>query len=340
MPRLVVVRPPSTLGNWVHAIIRTLNAQGRDGADVALAAGISPRAVADPQERVPQPAVTALWRRAVEVTGDPCFGLHVPRHATMSTFGALAYALCASRDLKSGFERIIRYQSLISDAVRVRLEDVGHDRYALAIDVTSPTGPPYEAIDAFFAVAARVARGLMGGHHRVEPVRVSLQRPEPEPSDLFRRVFRAPIVFGASRNLLEYARCDLELPLPDANLELANQNDEIVARALAALGRSTVADRVHATLLETMPDGPSEHRIAQRLGMSMSSLQASLAREGTTYTAVLNTAREQLARRYLEGDRYSIKEVAFLLGFADGATFSRAFKRWTGVAPKRYLHAI
>jgi AraC-like DNA-binding protein len=328
---------PSTLGNWIHAIIRTLDARGVDGARIASEAGIAAD-VLRAGERVPQSAATALWRRAVEVTGDPCFGLQVPRHVTVSTFGALAYALFASRDLRSAFDRLVRYQRLISDAVDVRV-DADDERYAIVVDVVSPAGPPFEAIDAFFAVGVRMARGLMGGRHRVDPQRVQLRRPTPPDPEAFHRVFRAPIDFAAPRDVVEWARRDVELPLPDANLELAHQNDQVIARQMASLDRSTVAQRVHAALLDTMPDGPSEDGVARRLGMSTSTLQAALAREGTTYKAVLNTVREDLARRHLADRRYSVKEVAFLLGFADAATFSRAFKRWTGTSPKQYPSA-
>jgi hypothetical protein len=55
---------PSTMGNWVHAIIRTLEARGLRGMDIAFEAGISLRSIRNPQERVPQPAVTAIWRKA------------------------------------------------------------------------------------------------------------------------------------------------------------------------------------------------------------------------------------------------------------------------------------
>lgn len=326
---------PSTMGNWIHAIIRTLDAHGFSGTDLALAAGVSLRAIRNPQERVPQPVVTALWRKAVEVTGDPAFGLQVPRHVTVSTFGALAYALFASRDLKAGLGRIVRYQRMISDAVELRLEEQA-DRYGFAIDLVSPEGPPPEAIEAFFAVAARIARGLTGGHRKVEPLRVCFRRTAPPVVDLYARVFRAPVVFDAPRNVLEYARRDFELPLPDADLALAQRSDELLAAELAALDRRTLTDRVHAILVETMPDGPTERLVARRLSMSTSSLQAGLAREGTSYKTLLNQTRDELARRHLAERRYSIKEIAFLLGFADVATFSRAFKRWNGTAPTQW----
>ena len=92
-------RNPSTIGNWLHAILRALEARGLDGRAVALTAGVSERALGSPNERVPQPAMTALWRQAIAATGDPAFPLDVPRHVTVTTFGALTYACLASPDL-------------------------------------------------------------------------------------------------------------------------------------------------------------------------------------------------------------------------------------------------
>jgi AraC-like DNA-binding protein len=43
--------------------------------------------------------------------------------------------------------------------------------------------------------------------------------------------------------------------------------------------------------------------------------------------------RHALALRYLNGEALSVKETAFRLGFSEPASFSRAFKRWTGTSP-------
>ena len=74
--------------------------------------------------------------------------------------------------------------------------------------------------------------------------------------------------------------------------------------------------------------------------MSPRSLQLQLAQEGTSYKILLNRARQNLARSYLQQARYSIKEIAFLLGFSDAATFTRAFRRWTGESPRRFAQAL
>ena len=61
-----------------------------------------------------------------------------------------------------------------------------------------------------------------------------------------------------------------------------------------------------------------------------------LAEEGTSYEALLAATRQELALSYLAEHRYSISEIAYLLGFSDTSSFTRAFKRWTGQAPSQY----
>ena len=74
-------------------------------------------------------------------------------------------------------------------------------------------------------------------------------------------------------------------------------------------------------------------RVARELGMSRQTLYRRLKSEGVTFEDILDARRRQLAIGYLKFDRFSVKAVAYKLGFSDPAAFSRAFKRWTGQSP-------
>lgn len=39
---------------------------------------------------------------------------------------------------------------------------------------------------------------------------------------------------------------------------------------------------------------------------------------------------------YLKEGRHSLADITFLLGCADQSNFTRAFRRWTGKAPRQY----
>jgi hypothetical protein len=69
--------------------------------------------------------------------------------------------------------------------------------------------------------------------------------------------------------------------------------------------------------------------------MSTRSLTRQLAREGTTFGEILERLRRHLASRYLAHDRMSIKQIAWLLGYSEPGAFTHAYKRWTGITPRR-----
>jgi AraC-like DNA-binding protein len=69
---------------------------------------------------------------------------------------------------------------------------------------------------------------------------------------------------------------------------------------------------------------------ARKLAMSVATLRRRLQEEGTTYAAVLDAVRYDLAGKYVVDTGVTTSDVAFLLGFRDVSSFSKAFRRWTG----------
>jgi AraC-like DNA-binding protein len=303
---------------------------------VAARAGIDVAALDDPDCRHPIAATTRLWRLAVEATHDPCFGLWASRFVTHTTFHALGFAVFASSTLRDAFERFVRYGDLVSEAAKIELLDAGEVvRFRLVV----PEGlgrPANEAIDAILSLVARTARAL--SESTVTPIAVQLERPEPVPSEPFAKVFRAPVEFEARENVLEFAARGLDQRLPAGNAELARSNDEVVARYLARIQRTRVSNRLRSWFIDQLPAGePTEKAAARSLGMSLRNLQRRLEDEGTTYREALNETRRKIARAYLDEGQSSVTEIAFLLGFTDTNSLSRAFRRWTGLSPRAYI---
>jgi AraC-like DNA-binding protein len=75
--------------------------------------------------------------------------------------------------------------------------------------------------------------------------------------------------------------------------------------------------------------------VAQQLGMSARSFKRHLAQEGTSFSEILDRLRNRLAGRYLEDERVSLQQIAWLLGYSEIGAFNHAFKRWTGISPGR-----
>ena len=73
--------------------------------------------------------------------------------------------------------------------------------------------------------------------------------------------------------------------------------------------------------------------VAQALATSERSLQRKLQAEGVSFRDVVDEARHKLAIVYLGDRTLSLTDVACLLGYSEGAAFTRAYKRWTGTAP-------
>jgi len=329
---------PSVSGTWAVTVVRALDARGFDGRALAARAGVDLAALDDPNSRHPITDTKRLWRLAAEVTGDPCFGLWASRFVTQTTFHALGFAVFASGTLREAFERFVRYGHLVSDAADIQLRRVGpYEQFRLVLP-TGPGRPTNESIDAILALITRTVRMLSGG--KVTPVAVRFERPEPSPSEAFRKVFRAPVHFAQRDNALEFTVADLDERLPAGNVELARYNDAIAARELARIGTAGVSSRLRCWVIERLSAGePSEEAAARALGLSLRNLQRRLKAEGTTYREALNDTRREMARTLLGDGRHSVTEIAFLLGFADTGGFSRAFRRWTGQSPRAYCRA-
>lgn len=77
----------------------------------------------------------------------------------------------------------------------------------------------------------------------------------------------------------------------------------------------------------------STSNIARRLGISTRTLRQHLASAGTSFREVRNEIRENFASLYLIDTNVPLESIAEKLGFSDQASFTKAYRAWTGQTP-------
>ena len=326
----------TTLTTWARCLKAALDARGIDSRALFEKAGLDPASMQDPNARYPQASITRLWQLAVEATADPALGLDVGRQVNQTTFHALGYSLLASQTLEECFARLLRYFRIVSDAAELDFCRINDRQHKFVMHPVEGADQPSDAaLDALLSVLIRLCRALAGADFRAAAI--ALRRPVPADAALYEKVFKAPLTFDAQETAIYFNSADLLARLPFANAELARHNDAVLNRYLAHFDKENMANRVHAILVELLPQGePNQDKVASALHMSLRNLQRKLSDEGSSYKEILNSTRHDLALSYIKDRRYTISEITFLLGFSDSSSFTRAFKRWTGLSPSAF----
>ena len=328
---------PTTLAAAAKVIAETLQDHyAVDPADVFVDAGLDYSKLSVSEARYPWSKMQRLWTRAVDVTGDPCFGLYVGRNIRPTTFHALGFSWLASESLLGSLERLCRYYRVISTVpLELSIEATG-DHHVFAANVNDPAHIPTDAaVDSFVVAVVQLCRNATDRHFH--PLSIALRRSDPGQVDEYVKYFDCPVTFDAERNIVHFDKASLERPLPGNNSALARANDAVAEKYLASLDPQKVASEVRELLITLLPSGKSNQKtIASRLNRSLSTLQRQLQSEGTTYKDILEHTRKKLATEYVAEGRLSLGQIAYMLGFSDQSNFSRAFKRWTDTSPREY----
>jgi len=83
-------------------------------------------------------------------------------------------------------------------------------------------------------------------------------------------------------------------------------------------------------------DTPTMKRVVAAAGTSARTFQRQLEEEGTHFSELLADVRRSETLRRLRERNVTIAAIATDLGYSDQASFTRAFRRWTGTAPSNF----
>lgn len=79
---------------------------------------------------------------------------------------------------------------------------------------------------------------------------------------------------------------------------------------------------------------------AEIVGMSKRTLQRRLATEGMSFRHIIDRTKHVRASEMLAESDAKLIDIAMTLGYQDAPSFTRAFKRWSGISPSLYRRRL
>lgn len=333
-------RPQMTASNrLLWPAVEALRLTDADLPRVLAGAGLTEDVAYGPDTRVRLDQLHAIWRLAVERTGDPALGVKMAAFSDPS--GTVSWPMplallehlglsCGSLEEATALQS--RFLRLLRDGMRTQV-DVEGDQLMVRIEL--PAEEPPALVELTFAVAVNLARRVS---HRNVPLReVWFTHRAPPDLKPYARVFQAPVRFSAPFNAVFAAVAEYRKPLATRSEPFRRRITQQAEKMLSALpSMEFFEDRVCAQIEAELPNGNTNaSAVAEKLGVSARTLHRRLHQEGTSYQDLLDRVRFRLAVRHLGAGR-TVAEVAQLVGFAQASTFHRAFKSWTGETPAEY----
>lgn len=319
---------------------RMLEYRGIDPATLFKEAGLDPEILDDPQARYPWNEASNAWLMASELLDDPAFGLTIAQAWRPSDFHALGCAFMASTTLRDALNRLVRYNNIVYDVISYSLSE--HN--GLAVLSYNPVSSKFEepAIleDTRWAIILDACRRIYGAD--LDPLEVTFIHTVPSSKkDKFTEYFHCPLRFGQEIARMTFSTEVIDKRLPASNRELALTLDKTLSEYVIKLHRGDIVSRVKLNISEYLSSGHINNQlIADTLHLSPRSLQRKLAAAGTTFSKLVEAVRNELAESYLADKNLTLVEISYMLGFSSQSSFSRAFKRWSGVTPQDFRDAI
>ncbi len=235
----------------------------------------------NPDERLRRSQQEALWRHAIEVTGDPLLPARVAQTFPPETIGVFTYLAKASGTGPEAVDRIRNIVGLMQDGAELELR---FEPGLAVLRIENRTGyvPTLPASEYSAALHVFIGRALSEGKR--EPHEVRIPHPAPPHAAEFEALLGVPVRYGSEESAVAFPREQFGEPLPGADPGLTELLERYAAEMLSRIpSYDSFVDRVCEILTQRLPDGsPGIEDVAAELRMSARSVRRRLKDEGTT----------------------------------------------------------
>ncbi|WP_210093285.1 AraC family transcriptional regulator [Ruegeria sp. HKCCSP346] len=301
-------------------------------ADTLRAAGLSPKLFDELPVMLDAENYFRFWDAMEAYSGNKDVPLALANALDVEVFSPPLYAAVCSHNLRQATHRVAKFKAL-TGPITIDVDD-GASRLKLTWNWPPHLQPPYPLLMSevlFWVFLARKCTRMA-----INPLEISTPV-LPQSTPAYLDYIGAPIRRDEAVSIT-FANRDAEHPFISGNDAIWSAFEPALKDQLSELQNSaSVSERVRVALHRAIPaDQASAEHVASALSMTARTLQRRLQQEGTSFKALVNSTRSELAKTYLRNTELPLSEISFLLGYADPSSFNRAFREWTRTTPERY----
>lgn len=304
------------------------------------AVGLGEEVLERADAKIPLRQYNALLETAAEHV-DPCLGLRLglgllQEPGSTTLFGGFGHAVRSAPDVRTMLEFISRFLVVHAQANELSWRLRG-GRLEISYRVTDPS-VTHRQQDAEFAIGSLFSRLREMTGEKFAPLRVDFAHPQPADISLHQQAFQCPLRFDQPTNTLVWPGEMLDEPLLTADARLFRALlpglEEERRQRLADTDLTTRISLVIESRLGSGEFGIDE--VARELCMSKRTLQRRLQELQLEFVDLVEEIRQALAIDLVSHSSLSLTKIAQQLGYAEASSFTRAFRRWTGLTPREY----
>lgn len=311
--------------------------KGGEPEEILQRFGITSSLLDDPDNYISYSAMIRVFEYCAERFEEPYFGFELAKTQAPDVTGPLAALLLASPTVGEGLSLVTRYMAVLAPGAKLSL-DIDTKEAQLSYQINATSVRFHRQINEFsMALCYNTILAIVGGSFRLNHVEIASTAPPSHSPNPLPRFFGVPVQYDSMVSNIRFTNAYLDQRIDTSNPTLLRfaqaQCDALIPHDMG------LEQQIAMQVRQLLPlGGAALPMVAQRLMIHPRSLQNRLAALGIEFRDILQNERQALAKAYLAEMRIPIAEIAYLVGYADQATFTRAFTKWTGLSPSRFRH--
>lgn len=327
-------KTPALGAQW---LVRALGKKGITKERLLRDTGLNEKWLHQNQATISPENHLRIVENALDESGDPALGLNMGKTQNLTEFGFWGYAILSSKTLGEAARVTLQYWKITGSLVNI----VKKSREDFEIwEIVKPW--PIEETRLWRYAVEELLSTLYTANcfmtNKDLPFKsITLSYPEPAYSDLYQKYFKCDIYFDQQIDSCCTPKHYAKTPILTNNKQVMSACIEKCKEMATEWGKQDeLIESINEIIISSSCSVMQLDEVAKKLHIGPRTLQRKLHRKGTTFQAIRDESRANLAKAYLLNTNLSMDQIADRVGFSETTHFRRGFKKWVGMTTREF----